>query len=265
MELVVNKRTGGILAIILLLAGAVWGVKHFCFPPLDEKFLQLDYNRLRAAPPNVFVFRPSRFAGSQRFGVISVALGDNPDYSKRQIRVMGHNATAREIIALAFQCRQSRVLMPADTPTNRYDFLVTTPKATERLQQAVLSKLGCSAQWDDNRDTEVLELRLLGFNAPGIHPDGPGEVEWQFTGDNNLHWTHAKIAWFADRIEQLFGKPVVDKTGLNDYYEFSFAWNWRGNYTEADRIALTNSIGELGLKLEAETDSVRMLVVEKNH
>jgi uncharacterized protein (TIGR03435 family) len=240
-----------------------WGVKHIYYPPLDEKFFQVDYDRLRSAPPGVLIFRPSLYARSVRSEAIAAMPREDAEPAdNREMHLLGHNVTPVQAIALAHGCLVSRVLMPRDAPTNHYDFLVTTKQPYERLQQAINHKLGYTAQWQD-RTVDALELRRRIVSVPGFRLSSAADPSrWEIKNEI-LRFHNAPVAWLADAIERLFNQPVIDETGLSNRYDFEIRWNWRGWRTDADREALSNSLSEIGLKLERESESVRMLVEER--
>jgi uncharacterized protein (TIGR03435 family) len=255
-------RTKSIMTVCaLLLAGVAWGVKHFYFPTVDEKFFQLDYQRLQSAPPNIFIFRPTHFAAAGRSGAMSASSPNQAGrYNPDEMRLLGRNAGVKETIALAYQCQPSRVVLPGGAPTNRYDFLVTTKKPNERLQKAVQHRFGYTARWQE-RETDVLELKV---RMPGVlHPSGTNNSPGSEYKGGKLILHHAPVQWLAGMIEDLFGKPVMDQTGLTGYYDFEIAWDWRGRRADPDKDALNRSLNELGLGLTPGSETMQMMVVER--
>ena len=67
----------------------------------------------------------------------------------------------------------------------------------------------------------------------------------------------------AGEFEQFLKTPVVDETGLTNYYDFSLAWNRGMRPDQFTRDDIDKIIGEWGLDLEPDTESIEMLVVKK--
>jgi uncharacterized protein (TIGR03435 family) len=69
-------------------------------------------------------------------------------------------------------------------------------------------------------------------------------------------------AFMLGFLESSFKQPVVDRTGMTNFYDFSVEMNWHGP-NGPDHQQLESLLGNLGLKLEPATESIRMLVVEE--
>jgi uncharacterized protein (TIGR03435 family) len=52
------------------------------------------------------------------------------------------------------------------------------------------------------------------------------------------------------------GGPVLDKTGLDGVYDYTFEWPASGS-------SLVDSIEQLGLKLESKKEAVEVLVIDR--
>jgi uncharacterized protein (TIGR03435 family) len=75
-------------------------------------------------------------------------------------------------------------------------------------------------------------------------------------------FTHMRPAFMLGLLESNFKQPVLDRTDLTNFYDFSVAVTWRGR-NGPDQEAIKTVLANLGLKLEPATESTRMLVVEK--
>jgi len=69
----------------------------------------------------------------------------------------------------------------------------------------------------------------------------------------------------VDSLEQNFQIPVIDKTGLTNRYDFSFAWPTFRDNDDRHHRALVNKalLSQLGLQLVPTNLPIEMLVVEK--
>jgi uncharacterized protein (TIGR03435 family) len=175
--------------------------------------------------------------------------------------MVGRDVSFKEVIATAYQCPVSSVVLPLLPPTNRFDFLVTVPgKPVERFRAAVKHKLGYTAHWQEC-DVNALVLKVQNPNSPGLQPgsDGPGNVTYKF---GKLYFQHASLQQIVGMIENQLKQPVLDKTGLTGYYDFALVTQGPGRNRPTDE-AFKKSLTELGLALDSDSESMQMMVVEK--
>ena len=254
-----NKTTGSIILLTLLVMGLV--VKWIFFPSVDDKFFQLDYGRLQTAPSGLFVFRATHFGDSRRSGCFTAWNRDGGGSGPGLPRFLGRNVTLEQIIPAAYQVQPSRVVFPENMPTNRFDLLVTVRKEpAEKLKAIVKRKFGYTAQWKEV-ETEVLEIRIVRHNAPGLRPSGDASSSTQFRSGKR-YLTHAPVGQLVWILESFLKVPVVDKTGLTGFYDYSFPWDWRG-IENPDLATVNGWLAELGLTLRPEPEIMTMMVVKK--
>lgn len=170
---------------------------------------------------------------------------------------------------MAYSYNPGRIALPVGAPKVNYDFLVTVPEDPQaHLQSAIRRKLGYIAQ-PETRDTPVLALKIENPNSPGLKVSPDSEKENTNVKNGRLYFTHTHLATVTDGLEGILKTPVVDKTDLTDYYDFSLVWDTKTaqqiqNGTldnETDRKILA----EWGLGLEPDTASIEMLVVKKTN
>ncbi|MGA2788186.1 MAG: TIGR03435 family protein, partial [Verrucomicrobiota bacterium] len=165
-----------------------------------------------------------------------------------------------QVMAAAYGCNPSRIVPPLIRPKGDFDYLVTVPdRQEERLQAAVNNKLGYTAHWE-NRDTDVLRLETIAPDPPAfkLSTATNGNVSY---ANRKYRFTHMRPAFMMGFLESSFKQPVVDRTGMTNYYDFSVEITWR-EAKGPDQQQLKDALGNLGLKLEPATESTRMLVVE---
>jgi uncharacterized protein (TIGR03435 family) len=84
-----------------------------------------------------------------------------------------------------------------------------------------------------------------------------------------LYITHMKLKELTGPHEQTLKTPVVDETGLTNYYDFSLGWNTQFlmqlRDAAAARPAVDKLLGDWGLGLEPDNASLEMLVVKKQY
>lgn len=246
-------------ALVLVLAGATIAVKMIFFPSVDEKFFQTSQTRLRQAPANVAIVRPTHFPKSPTNGMVVANVNG-------AMRMVGRNMTFQQLLATAYGYNPGRITLPPAPPNRNFDFLVTVPKdPTGRLQLAIKRKLGFTAR-REMRDTEVLALKVEDPNSPGLKVSTGGATDIS-ARNGRLYLTHMQMANLVNLVEQVLKMPVVDKTGLTNYYDFSMDWDaqtqQQAEGATMDRQTGRKILAEWGLGLEPDTASIEMLVVEK--
>jgi uncharacterized protein (TIGR03435 family) len=173
-----------------------------------------------------------------------------------------------QIARVAYGWRPGRILFAGTQPRERYDFISTLPQASGAALQAELkSKLGFVGH-PEMRDTDVLVLKVRRPSAPGLLPPVSGHSD----GRNKGHYycDNSPIAsdseWYRGItrfLEEYFGMPVIDQTGLTQNYHIDLKWNERFK-EDPDHDALKQALlDQLGLELLPANMPVEMLVVER--
>jgi uncharacterized protein (TIGR03435 family) len=247
--------------LVLVLAGAVVAVKMIFFPSIDDKFFQTRNNStLQHAPPGLAIVRATHFPKPPTNGMTYAHV-------KNAQWMVGRNVTFLNLIATAYSYNPGRVSLPVSAPKNNFDFLVTMPSDPQtHLQTAIKKKLGYAAQ-KENRDAPVMALKIEDPNSTGIKVSPNNEKENVSPKNGRLYFTHMKLNVITDGMEGLIKMPVVDKTGLTNFYDFSLVWDAQtqrqiqsGNL---DQETGRKILAEWGLGLEPDTASIEMLVVKK--
>lgn len=261
------KTTIWIVAIVLAVIVAV-GVDLIFFPIARDSYFQMTQTSLQKVPAGMVVLRPTHFPTSTYHkGVVQAADKNARGSDKGVMRIMGRNVSLRQVFAVAYSEPIALVLLPPGAPTNNFDFLITVAKEPrKRLQAAIRSKLGYTAQME-TQDADVLALKVENPNLPGLTVSSPDEKEDGSVKDGRMYITHMSLKELTKPFEQILGTPVVDETGLTNFYDFSLEWkpkviaSFRSAATA--RVTLDKMLTEWGLGLENDTAPVEMLVVKK--
>lgn len=249
------------IAVVLVLALGL-AIKLIYFPTVHDAYFTLDTRNLANVPSGLDVIRPTHFSLSVfRKGIIWTAGSKN---QKGAARVMGRNVPLRNIIAVAWQEDAARVKMPADAPTNNFDFIVTASQPRKRLQEALRSKLGYTAG-KESVETDVLALKVADPSLPGLTVSAADEKENVDEKNGTLFVTHLGLNDLTGGFEQFLKTPVVNKTGLTNYYDFSVPLRTLKQLSDEStaRPAADKLLANWGLALEPDAASVEMLVVKK--
>jgi uncharacterized protein (TIGR03435 family) len=257
-------KTKLLILALVLTAAAVAVVKICFFPSVKDTYFAMDERSLRKVPSGMFFVRPTHFPFLKAKGILRAQA---PSGTNHDVWVMGRNAPLRDVMAVGYDWDRSRMLLPPNASTARFDFLMTgTSNQLTRFQTVVRRELGYVAQ-KASRDTDVLALKIANPALPAltISPtDGPGRVNYR---NQKLYFTHLPPRVLINSFGRFFDKPMVDKTGLTNSYDFTIDWN-----SEADqsyqagtltREKLEQVIGTLGFKLQPDTAPLEMLIVKK--
>lgn len=250
------SKTAKILTLIGLAAGvaAIVIVKMIWFPAVREEWFQTNNQLLRRVPSGQIVLRPTHFPGSRTNEIGYTVM-------KKRPRWAGRNVTFQELIALAYQYNPGKIYLPVDAPTHNFDFVLTTADPQKSLKNAIL-KMGFSAG-KEMKDVDVLALKVNDPELRELAPSGTAERPNANLRSGRLYLTHIKVAEIVEGLSGVLEKPVVDKTGLTNFYDMSFTWTRGRNPQQLDRSDIDKIVADMGLRLEPDTASMEMLVVKK--
>ena len=240
--------------------------------------------------PEPWVTRPA-------FAVASVKLTDLSLGQQIDMRVLpGGTVTATAVtlkflITVAYGVQNVQVSGgPGWLDTAKFD-LLAKPADGEKLQalpmlQSLLEDRFQLVVRRETKDLSVYELKLAkpgGAPGPNLKQSAldacpvdaavPGTVpcggfalyESRLTGNRD------QLSALTKPLSRIVGRPVVDKTGLTQYFDLTLEWapdlagaaNARAN-TDTNLPSIFTALQEqLGLKLEADKEPIETLVVER--
>jgi uncharacterized protein (TIGR03435 family) len=246
---------------IILAAALAAAVKPHFFPVIKDAYFEPDTDKLRLLPKNLVVVRPTHFPGEK------AKMREIHENSPSDTRSVGRNVPLRTAIAEAYDCNPARVELPADAPQGGYDFLATTGQnAREDLKKAIERKLGYTAH-RETRDMDVLGLKVEDPNLPGMKISPEGESANVTMKDGKLYFTHQPLHAILNGLSQGLSEPVVDETGLTNFYDFSVTWNKeiqnRMQVGGFDLNGVKRVLAGWGLRLEQDSQPMDVFVVQK--
>ena len=179
----------------------------------------------------------------------------------RNETAIGMNCRADEIILYAVGSpttgtpSPARMIVEAQTATNCYDFIANLADGSRvALKAEVEQKLGLTGTYE-SRLTDVLVLKAkttaAGDDLRGTKIAGRGASQLWAPSTSVL----------AEEIEGLTRGPVVNETGLTNYFSLTLKWNEGDKLTGAEQLNL--SLDKIGLELVPARRSIEMLVVER--
>jgi uncharacterized protein (TIGR03435 family) len=247
---------GVMVLVVIALAVAV---KWLFFPSIKDIYFKTSYQQFQKVPGNLLVVRRTHFSFPTRgTSFSSYTRSPSGEYVVRQ---MGRNVPLERVIATAYQCNLSQIVPPPAEPPGNFDFLTTIPdKNQDRFKAAIREKLGYTAHWE-TRNTDVLLLENRTPDSPSLKVSTAGNANISYK-NGKYEFTHARLGSVMGFLESSLKQPVLDRTGLTNYYDFSVEMGWRGP-GGPDQKTTEKILDDLGLKLEPGNESVQMLVVEK--
>jgi uncharacterized protein (TIGR03435 family) len=226
------------------------------FPAIKDAWFQTNGRQLRLSPAGLVVVQPTHFPYFPANSIGYTAVDGIP-------RAAGRNVTFQMLMAVAYQSNLGLIYLPVGAPTNNFDFLVTVrTNHRERFRKAILNATGYSAH-TEMRDTDVLALKVENSYSSGLSVSSPDEKTNMNLKKGRLYLTHMKLMDVVNGLEGILKMPVVDETGLTNFYDLSLDWKRGMNPQMLTRDDIDKIVGGWGLGLEPDTESVEMLVVKK--
>lgn len=239
------------VAAVAMMAGRQ-AVKAVYFEP--------DTDKLRHVPANLLVIQPTRFP-HEHGKIRHYHEGEN------LARTVGRNVSFQAMMAEAYDCNFAQVILPLGAPQGNFDFLVTrSGHVREQLRTAIQKQLGYTAH-RETRDMDSLILTVNDPSLPGLTVSANNEDNDINYKDGKLYFTHKPFDYIVDGLSQGLDKPILDQTGLTNYYDFSLAWNpdtekaMQHGMLDLDKTR--NVIGQWGLGLEPTNVPMEVYVIEK--
>jgi uncharacterized protein (TIGR03435 family) len=252
------KTVAVVVSVGVLIVLAVT-VKWRFLPFIKDAYFKADYREFQKVPGNLLVVRPTHYSfPTKGTSISSYTRSPSGEYNMRQ---MGRNVPLERVIATAYQCNPSQIVSPPAKPPGNFDFLVTLPdKNQELFKSAIQKRLGYVAHWE-TRNTDVLLLEPQTPDPTALQPSSQGSANISYQ-NGRYEFTHARLGSVMGFLESGLKQPVLDRTGLTNFYDFSIARNWPipGGPDQKD---VEKILGTLGFKLEPGNAPVQMLVVEK--
>lgn len=241
--------------VALVLLATALTIKIVWFPTVKEAWFQVNPQRLRQVPPGTCVLRPTHFP---HVTTNSISYSNNG-----KGWMVGRNVTFQMLMAMSYRYEVGRVSVPFSAPKNNFDFVVTaSPNPDEHLKATVQKKTGYTASIE-TRDTDVLALKVTDPNSTGLKISDASEKVNVGPKNGRLYFTHMQLSMITGSLGDFLKYPVVDKTGLTNYYDFSLAWKAGTNPNNFTRDQIDKILAEWGLALESDTAPIKMLVVKK--
>ena len=227
-------------------------VKAIGSPSIDESLWSVNSDNIAKAPA-VLVIRPTRFPNSS--GMVQT-----------DDRVIGRNMTTASLFVRAYNFSPYRIVLPPDIARQHYDLMLTLPShQTEALREGISKQLGLVAR-PETITTNVLLLKSRNRDSLASRITSGGPPCHYQTSDQyvaRIVMTNEPASSLAATLEDFFGKPMIDQTGLTDHYDINLQWKTRDRQADREK-AVINQLAQLGLELVPGREPIEMLVVEQS-
>ncbi len=212
------------------------------------------------APP-ALIIRPTRYPAPDE-GIWTTGAGLSVNDKGLCV-----SAGVPSLIGLAYGTDPVRIVLPADMPGGKYDLAETLPfgQNAAALQAEIKKRFGLAAH-KENRETDVLWLQVIRPAGLQPHISNGGTPHSEMNGDSQarvFNFSNMKLFDLAKRLENWFGSPIVDQTGLSGQYSFQLRWSAQLTAKKDVVEAMRGQLDQLGLELVPGRGTVEMLVVEK--
>ena len=218
---------------------------------------------IRQMPPQVIIV-PSVFAKDG---------GTYRDYTTGG-GVMGICQTITNIVRVAYDGQQYRMIFSTGIPDGRFDFFAkgiesSQPFFQKDLQAELKTKLGVVGKLE-MRESEVLLLRCRNPNAGGLKPPDslrrslnlPENMRGR-SETNSLYSINDSLSMLRGFLQTTFVMPVIDQTGLTNNYDFILKWDDASPIHPNKEGIKQALLDQLGLELVPTNMPVETLVIEK--
>ena len=110
----------------------------------------------------------------------------------------------------------------------------------------------------ETRDMEVYELKVKDLKMEETVSSGGSSSS---SGLGRMSAVNSSISGLAWSLENLLGKPVLDKTGLTNRYDFQLKWKQQGRAVEPE-VLLEAVHTQLGVELIPARQRVEVVILE---
>lgn len=227
-------------------------------PPLQEKRVAAEASETREEPP-VFqvLIRPSTGEdGSSSSG----PSGTGP--AGKMYRAENRGASMQSLVQWAYQTTGTRLVTNSALPGGRFDVHINVPNAAskripEMLRNALDATFGVRGE-KETRDMEVYELRVKDLKLEETVSTGGSSSSSSLGRMSAVNSSISGLAW---SLENLLGKPVLDKTGLTNRYDFQLKWKQERRQFEPEML-LEAVRSQLGLEMTPAKRRVEVVILE---
>ena len=238
-----------------------------------------------AAPP---AFEVASIKAADPQPINQMRVGMNGDAG----RIAYSNVNLRDLITRAYEVKAPQVTGPAWIDTQRYDINAKIPDGVPREHVPAMLRTLLEERFQlkirrETKEMPVYEL-VLAKGGPKMEKakeaGGRARMAMEGHGDGvlNAQVSSATMANFSDMMARWVDRPVIDKTGLKEAFDFTLELSMQDMAGARSLVvmhggggpsagpapdsaptgSLFSSIQRLGLKLEAKRAPLDLLVID---
>jgi uncharacterized protein (TIGR03435 family) len=173
--------------------------------------------------------------------------------------ITADGAVLLNLITAAYQTSPFRIVNNLPDSSQKYRVSVIVPPGREEalyplFQQALATTFGLEVR-REMRETDVIVLTVPRGKVSKLQPSQAKEgLSMMMRGQ--IRSKKQPIRTLTYDLENIWGRPVIDKTGLAGEYD------WELPYSRADKAVLFNAVREeLGLEITEMKQPIEMLIV----
>jgi len=183
-------------------------------------------------------------------------------WARSNYRILGIGDTAEMVVDAAYGTRDTRTIFSTKLPHGKYDFISNLPSNSfEALKQEISKQFGVVGR-AETIETNVLLLEVKQPNASGLKPTITHDRSSSSGGlSGEYQFVNEPVFTVANFVEDSFGIPVIDQTGLKGNFDVDLKWDGQNDPQHEN---LKRAIADqLGLELVPTNMPIEMLVVQK--
>jgi uncharacterized protein (TIGR03435 family) len=209
---------------------------------------ELNSEALDKNPP-IIILRPTQFSS-----MTGGASSGN--------KIVLKNVSLRLLLSMAYDpLDEYRMVLPSGQLNGNFDFMFTqSGSPIDALKSEIKKQFGLVAH-QETLQTAVLLVKVTNPNAPGLKIADRRENQ-QEGNFRNAVFKGATIDSLRSWLEAITQTPVIDQTGLTNYYDITVKWKPSPGQSEADAIRQLLP-DQFGLELVPTNMPIKMLVVTK--
>ena len=176
-------------------------------------------------------------------------------------------AELRQIVGLAYAVQRIRVLGgPGWADSDQFDIAAEAESADatrDEIRSMLQTLLAERFKLSVHRETKEIPTYslVLAKSGPKLKIAAPDRKSGMAdtvgrNGERQTVFEASSLRLLVNMLANTLGYPVVDKTGLDKLYDYTFEWPDAGS-------SLFASVDQLGLKLEAKKMPVEVLVMDR--
>lgn len=170
-------------------------------------------------------------------------------------------AVLSNLIVAAYQTSPFRIVNKLPESSQKYRVSVIVPPGREEtlyplFQQALATTFGLQVR-REMRETDVIVLTVPQGKVSKLQPSQAKEG-LSVVMRGTIRANKQPIKTLIDDLESIWGRPVIDNTGLSGEYD------WELPYSRVDKTVLFNAVREkLGLEVTEMKQPIEMLIVSR--